>query len=201
MTTAKQIESIAIDRLIAHPANPNRMSDSVFNKLTNHIKRTGNYEPIIVRSGGGDSYQIINGHHRVMALRKLGRESADCIVWQVDDAQTLLLLGTLNRLCGNDELYKKSELIQKLSKSFSVKELTSQLPDGASAIERLKDLTKLPRPLTLAKPFLNGVVFFLDDEQKAVVDEAVKKAEPANAKLTGAQKRAAAIVKIAKAFQ
>jgi ParB family chromosome partitioning protein len=174
MATAKRIESIGIDKLIAHPANPNRMSDASFRKLASHIERTGNYEPVIVRPHPKQNgcYEIINGHHRARALKKLGCKTCDCIEWQVDDAETLILLATLNRLAGADVLEKKSELIKSLSDRFSTKELAKHLPDTKSAIERLSRLA---------------------------VDKAISSVAPEGAE-TAAQRRARAITKIAEVY-
>ncbi len=183
MATAKRIESIGIDKLIAHPANPNRMSDASFRKLGGHIERTGNYEPVIVRPHPKQNgcYEIINGHHRVGVLKKLGCKTCDCIIWQVDDAEALILLATLNRLAGADVLEKKSELIKSLSDRFSTKELAKHLPDTKSAIERLSRLAAgmhkpMKRPAYAQQVFLNPLVFFLTDKQKQMVDAALSKA-------------------------
>ena len=203
MQQTKRIESIGISKLIAHPANPNRMSNGTFSKLEAHIERTGNYEPVIVRPHQQRSgcYEIINGHHRVAALKKLGTKKCDCVVWQVDDAETLVLLGTLNRLSGHDVLEKKANLIKSLSERFSTKDLAKRLPDTRKAIERLKNLYKPPRPATSGhKAFLNPLVFFLTDEQKQTVTEAIAAATGAGAKCTAAQKKAKAIVRIARTF-
>jgi ParB family chromosome partitioning protein len=215
----RQIESIGIDKLVAHPANPNRMSGAAFKKLVGHIERTGNYEPVIVRPHPkrAGCFEIINGYHRVEALKQSGRKRCDCVVWQVDDTEALLLLATLNRLCGSDELDKKSELIKSLSKRFSTEELVGKLAESRKSIERLKELSR-PVPLLnlrqfakhrkvslagghlTAKVFLNPLMFFLTDEQKKIVDEALAKAAGPNQPGTGAQKRAGAIVKIAETF-
>ena len=195
----KQIESIAIDRLAAHPANPNRMNKSSFKKLCGHIAETGNYEPVIVRpkrnKPGG--FEILNGHHRIMALKKLGHENADCVVWDVDDERALILLATLNRLSGSDELGKKSELIKQLTRSFNSRELAKLLPETKKSIERLKDLDMAAKKATAGqKAFLNPLVFFLTDSQKQIVDEAIASAIDPGQTGTTAQKRAWAIVKI-----
>lgn len=203
MSQTKRIESIGIDKLIAHPANPNRMSNSTFKKLASHIGRTGNYEPVIVRPQPKKNgcYEIINGHHRVKALKKLGRETCDCIVWQVDDSEALMLLATLNHLCGHDLLEKKAELIKALSERFSMKDLAKQLPDTKGAIERLKDLHKplVPRA-NEHKAFLNPLVFFLTDVEKQTVDKAIAQASADARQGTAAKTRAKAIVRIAQTF-
>ena len=128
---SQKIQTIPIDKLIAHPDNPNRMSDKTFAKLVRNIERTGRYEPIIVRirdrnrdtsplvthqssiaqrkskdDANTTQYEIINGHHRVKALRQLGIKTADIVIWDVNDEETDILLTTLNRLSGSDELDK-----------------------------------------------------------------------------------------------
>ncbi len=203
MGQIRQIEAITMDRLIENPQNPNRMSDGTFRKLLGHIKRTGNYEPIIVRKHPGRQgcFEIINGHHRFRVLKELGLSQADCIVWQVDDIETMLLLTTLNRLCGHDILEKKSELVRKLSVRFSTKTLARMLPDSSRSIERLKDLCK---PAILSKlerkAFLNPLVFFLTDKQKVIIDRAIDHASKSASAGTAAQKKAEAMVNIARAY-
>jgi ParB-like chromosome segregation protein Spo0J len=203
MMKQKQIITIALNKLIAHPGNCNRMNDSTFGKLFRHIERTGNYEPIIVRPHPKrkGSFEILNGHHRLRVLEKLGAACAECIVWKVDDAEALVLLATLNRLAGSDDVYKKSRLVAGLSRHFSSKDLVRMLAESRKSIERLK---KLKRPIAAqklaAKSFLNPMMFFLTDEQKIVVEKAIGQAVAGGIKGTAAQKRAAGLVKIAKAF-
>jgi hypothetical protein len=146
-------------------------------------------------------FEIINGYHRVEALKKLGRQTCDCVVWQVDDTEALLLVATLNRLGGRDDLDKKSGLIKSLSERFSTKELAESLGETKGAIERLKDLHRpLQRRATGKKVFLNPLMFFISDEQKKTVDEALAKVVGPNQAGTAAQKRAGAIMKIAEAY-
>ncbi len=199
MKTQSKIESIRLDKLIAHPANPNRMAGSVFKKLASHIGRSGNYEPIVVRRHPSKDgcFEIINGHHRKKALEELGTETADCLIWDVTDDQALILLSTLNRLSGNDDLHKKSELIKQLSRRLNIKELSRMLPDSRKSIEHLKNLGHAGRKITiLNKCMLNAVVFFLTDEQKQIVNTSLSEAMDPGIKGTGAQKRAWAIVGI-----
>jgi hypothetical protein len=199
MEQSKKLLSIGVDKLIAHPGNPNRMSEAMFKKLLGHIRRTGNYEPIIVRRHPSQEgcFEIINGHHRKKALEEMGNDRADCIVWEVDDEEAMILLATLNRLAGGDDIHRKSELIRKLSVKFSSKYLSKLLPDSRKSIEHLNELFEKQKTLRLEdKPMLNATVFFLTDEQKQIVDAAIKEAVDPGAKGTRPQKRAWAIVEI-----
>ena len=195
----QQIEQIEISKLIAHPDNPNSMDSECFDKLVEHIKRSGNYEPVIVRvhpDRNGD-YQIINGHHRTKALGQLGHTNANCIVWDVDDDQGRVLLATLNRLNGTDSIVKRSKLVERLSRKIDMKALAAMLPENLKELQRLKAIAgKTPMPLVRHTAMLNCMVFFLDDQQNRIVEDALKEAIDPGMKGTRAQKKAWAIVEI-----
>lgn len=195
------VQSIAIDKLIAHPDNPNRMSDATFRKLVRNIERTGRYEPIVVRPHPvrGGHFQIINGHHRSRALAKLGYKAADCVVWDIDDEQADILLVTLNRLCGSDELGKKLELLKRLNKRVESKELAKLLPQTAKQIERLTNL-KIPSRPAEARGFSNPMIFFVNDAQQGTIEKALSLAERTQNEKTRAAKRAASLAQIAGEF-
>ena len=91
---------ISIALLHPHPENANSMPPKLLDKLARHIERSGDYPAIIVRAHPAiaDAYEILDGHHRVQALRQLGAAEARCDVWQADDERARLLLLTLNRL-------------------------------------------------------------------------------------------------------
>ena len=201
MREEKEIISIEFDRLVGHPANPNRMSTETLAKLKSHIGRTGNYEPIIVRRHPKRSgfFEILNGHHRITVLKALGYESADCVVWRVDDDEALVLLATLNRLCGSDDVHNKLALFKNLSRKFSTKELSKMLIDGRKVIERLTNLKTESRPV-FSRAFLNPATFFLTDAQKRILDEALIAAMKVDKGKTKAQRRAQAIAEIARSF-
>jgi ParB-like chromosome segregation protein Spo0J len=194
----KQIRSIALNKLIAHPDNPNKMSKDKFTKLLRNIKRTGYYEPLIIRpcpkkncnscenrnpdDGRIKCFQIINGHHRWLALKELGYKTADAVVWDIDDKETDLMLATLNRLTGSDILDKKLALLKRLNHtSFGGRttELAKFLPQTANQIKRLakfniSDCRKVIENRT-SQP-LNPLVFFLNEKQQTIVKQALSAA-------------------------
>ncbi len=174
-----QIQSIPLDKLAPHPANPNRMSKANFAKLVRNIERTGRYEPLIVRPVSGiehpDCFQIINGHHRWLALKKLGRKEADAIVWDIDDEQADILLATLNRLCGQDVLEKKLALLKRLNERMQTSELAKLLPQTKAQLEKLikLDSQQVSSIEYRALSFSNPLVFFVSDEQQQVIEAAL----------------------------
>jgi ParB/RepB/Spo0J family partition protein len=197
------IQSIALDKLDAHPDNPNQQSKVNFSKLVRNIERTGRYEPLIVRPcpDKADCFQIINGYHRYRALTKLGYKSADCIVWDIDDNEADILLATLNRLGGSDELGKKLKLLKRLNKRIESAELAKLLPQTAKQIERLTNLKMPSAPAKItAKCFANPLVFFVNDTQQKQIENAISLVDGPEAEMTKAAKRAAALAHIAGYF-
>ena len=197
------IQSIALDKLEFHPHNPNVQSRVNFAKLVRNIERTGRYEPLIVRPcpGRRGSFQIINGHHRCKALAELGYKTADCIVWDVDDEQTDVLLATLNRLGGSDRLGKKLKLLKRLNRKMAAPDLAKLVPQTAKQIERLVNLKMPAAPSKInARCFANPLVFFVKDSQHQQIERALLLVEEPKAQMTKAAKRAAALTHIADYF-
>jgi len=197
--TQNRVSSIPIDKLTAHPGNPNRMSKRNFVRLVRNIERTGRYELLVVRRQG-DGFQIINGHYRCRALKQLGYETADAVVWDVDDAEADILLSTLNRLGGSDVLEKKLALLERLNRNMEAREMAKLLPFTRSQIERLKNLKVPSAPAKIsAKSFAVPMVFFLSAEQQQIVAEAMASTPKSNDK-TKAARNAAALTEMAQCF-
>lgn len=163
---------LPIDQLLPHPSNSNVMPRALFDKLAEEIARTGRYPPVIVRPVGAD-YQILDGHHRVEALRRLGYAPAHCVVWAVDDEQALLLLATLNRLSGDDDPKKRAALVAELRRSMDIAELARRLPEDAERVRKLLSLhaapptPKAPRPMEQMPVCLH---FFVMPAQRRAVE-------------------------------
>lgn len=173
--TKSQIQRIELTKLIAHPDNPNRMSKDNFNKLVRNIEQTNCYEPLIVRPhpDNDNCFQLINGHHRKKALEKLEIKIADCIVWDIDDQQTDVLLMTLNRLGGSDMLGKKIAILKRLNAQIKTKSLAKLLPQSRKQIEQLSCLKLPEKPLKQTELPATPLIFFVTDRQKQSVEKAM----------------------------
>ena len=144
--TQQRILSLPLHKLYRHPDNANRMSKAKFNRLMGHLSTTGQYEPLVVRRHPAkeNAWQVLNGHHRLRALRQLKHTRADCVVFAADDAQARLYLLNLNRLVGRDNVYKKAKLIEQLCRAYTPAgsgETSGRFQDGHRKTQR-----------TLAKP-------------------------------------------------
>ena len=130
------------------------------------------------RQNGENSarYQILNGHHRARVLRELGHTRARCDVWDVDDDEARMLLATLNRLEGRDDPKARARLVAHLATGRSAEDLARLLPEPPDAVERLLRLAEPPpepAPPDSLAPLPQALIFFLSEEQEAVVREAL----------------------------
>lgn len=171
---------IELSRLHAHPKNSNVMPEPLLAKLVEHLRTTDRYPPLIVRTFGQD-YQILDGHHRAEALRRLDATTAHCVVWDVDDDEALLLLATLNRLQGSDDPRKRGELVRMLSKDRSLGALQNLLPERREQLQKLMDVAaKLPSPRVPRslqdQPV--SVQFFLLPDERARVEAKLREVGP-----------------------
>jgi hypothetical protein len=194
--------SMPIDKLSPHPDHPNHTSKANLAKLMRNIERTGLYEPLIVRPDPNQAgcYQIIHGHHRCEALRRLGQETASVLVWDIDDRETDILLVTLNRLVGRDKLDRKLTVLRRLGEQASAQNLARLLPYTSTQFQRLTALVPLRAPRKAkADMGMIPLVFFVSPDQQQTIEEALSRIE--TAKPTGrAAQRAAALTQIAQRF-
>jgi hypothetical protein len=140
-------------------------------------------------------------------LRALGHENADVIILDVSDRDTDILLATLNRLGGSDMLEKKLTLLKRLNQSAfkgRTSELAKLLPQTAGQIRRLTQFTvsDCKKAVENHKALtLNPKVFFLTDEQQAIIEEALSAASgKVERKKSRAEKNAASLTHIAQTY-
>jgi len=173
--------NIDIQRIDPHPHNANVMSADAMKKLARHIQRTRRYEALVVRPRGGTDdeprYQVLNGHHRLEVLRRLGHQRVRCEVWDVDDREALLLLATLNRLEGRDDPSRRAALLARLAgqdnSAADLAKLARLLPENRAALERAIALAREPLPVPVApgdapRVFAPMTFFLTDDENRTV---------------------------------
>ncbi len=202
--TKNQVSSIPIEKLVAHPDSPNRMSNKNFAKLVRNIERTGRYEPLIVRPcpGRENLFQIINGHYRCRALRQLGYETAEAMVWDIDDHDADILLASINRLGGRDVLDKKLALLCRLNERMQDRDLAKLLPLSRPQIQKLTKISSDGLSgIKLAKSdFATPLVFFVSRRQQKIIEDAMSLARESGGAKTKAQKNAAALTHVVEQF-
>ena len=177
---------IPLDNLVPHPLNANVMSNDLREKLRAHIKRTGRYPFLVVRTHPDEpqKFQVLDGHHRVSLLRQLGHTEARCDVWDVDDREAKLLLATLNRLEGQDIPIRRAQLLHDLLGEMSIDDLAGLLPETDTQIEDLHSLLEFPADEIAAlleeeaeeqeKVLPRVMSFVVSPEQEELIERAVE---------------------------
>ncbi len=198
---------ILLDRLVPHPLNANVMSPELKAKLAANIARSRRYPPLIVRRLADGTYQLLDGHQRADVLRELGEEGAWCVVWDVDDEDTLLLLTTLNRLEGQDIPGKRAALIAELEAHATLAELARLLPEDEAELQAALQLLDLDVDGLVAKLTQEAeraaaegpqlFAFAIEPADVPAVEEAIEKASDG---LTGPNRRGRALVLLARKY-
>ncbi len=179
-----QIQLLPLTHLLPHPQNANIMPPATLKKLRRHIQHTGRYEPLVVRPHPTtpDHFQLINGHHRKQILQSLGHTQAACIVWNLDDAEALLLLATVNRLAGEDSPTKRLQLLSQLSSQMesSAADLALLLPEEESTLTQLLHHDDI-QPIEQAPPISEmpeALTLFMTAAEKQTILTALKQTHP-----------------------
>ncbi|MGH7458565.1 MAG: ParB N-terminal domain-containing protein [Longimicrobiaceae bacterium] len=105
-----KIESAPIDSLRPDPDNPRLMSRHDGEALKRSLAEYGAVEPAVVNQDG----QIIGGHMRIAAARELGWTEFPVIRVDLAPARAKLLNLALNRISGEWDTDKLSELLYDL---------------------------------------------------------------------------------------
>jgi len=202
-----QMIRIPLDHLLPHPLNANVMPPELKEKLKLHIQSSGRYPPLIVRPLENGRFQLLDGHQRADALRELGEESAWCCVWDVSDEEALILLGTLNRLEGQDVPGRRAALIAELEAHHTLAELARLLPEDEAQLESTlrildMDVDGLLQRLTAEadRAAASGPQLFsfaVEPQDAPAVEEAIARAV---ANLSGTNRRGQALVLLAQKY-
>ncbi len=121
------------------PRNANQCSPEIEEKIRSNMAKSGFCPALMVRKSG-KYYTIIDGHHRLKVAKKLGWTELPCQIVEANEDEAGLLLLTLNRLRGEDNLQKRAVLIQDLLSTFDKTTLSQLIPESETDIDELLTL-------------------------------------------------------------
>ena len=109
-------------------------SEGYIEELAESIQREGQLKPIIVRAHPTkpNVYQVIDGEHRIRALRKLGREVVRAEVRRLSDEEAYLLAIRVNEMHG--------KRLEELEEGLHIKKMMDEF--GYTQIEVAEKLKK-----------------------------------------------------------
>ena len=94
-----------------NPRKDLKPGDIEYEKLLRSVEEFGYVEPIVWNEQTGN---IVGGHQRFKVLRQLGVEHIDCVVVNMDAVREKALNVALNKISGEFDLPKLSEVLQEL---------------------------------------------------------------------------------------
>ena len=111
------IQQKSISELNPAAYNPRKdlqPGDSEYEKLLRSVEEFGYVEPIIWNERTGN---IVGGHQRFKVMKQLGAEYIDCVVVDMDSEREKALNIALNKISGEFDLPKLTEILQELKLS------------------------------------------------------------------------------------
>ena len=134
-----QVIEVPIEQIVPDPTNPNAMTDEQMKALKKSMKKQ-NVQPLVIDQDNN----LIDGHHRLQALKELGFKTAPCVIKKVKDAiERKMWRQVFNKLRGEHDKTKDKLDIMAIFQNNQLDELTELL--GApkdtflSMIGQLKD--------------------------------------------------------------
>ncbi len=103
--------------------NPREITQFQIDELKKSIQQFGIVEPVVVNSFAGRENVVIGGHQRVKACEQLGMVEIPCFMISVDPTKEKLLNLALNRVQGNWDEVKLTELIFKIKNEERVENI------------------------------------------------------------------------------
>lgn len=136
-------KSISVELLYPNNWNPNRMSQTIYQKEVESIRRFGMIDPVLAREQGEGKYQIIDGEHRWRACKELGYKEVPCVVIDVDEPTAKRLTITMNELRGDADPILLSEMLADLKMEVDVADLLSTMPFSEEQFENILEVSKI----------------------------------------------------------
>lgn len=112
-------------------------------RLVASLAELGQQVPIVVVESGGNRFVVIDGHKRVRALRRLGRDTVRALAWQLEESEALVV----DRLMGTgppDSAMEQGWLLRELHGRFelSLDELARRFDRSRSWVSRRLGLVR-----------------------------------------------------------
>lgn len=119
---------LAIGKLVEAPWNYKRSDPEKAQKLIENIKRNGQIVNLNVRTLPKGKHEVIDGNHRLIALRKIEAKRAMCYDHgKISEAAAQRISAEINFSIFDDDPAKKAKLFEALSEQWSPEELAETL--------------------------------------------------------------------------
>ena len=146
---AHAVSRIPLEAILPNPRQPRRrLSEDSIRQLAESIRRHGQLSPLLVRPAEGGKYELIAGQRRLLALKALGRGSAEAIVLTTGDCDSALIALVENLQREQLHFLDEAEACRAILAAHPITQerLAASLSVSASALaNRLRLLKLSPR--------------------------------------------------------
>ncbi len=137
-----KLEFHQLDRRYEHLRSRDRQGQR---RLLASLAASGQQTPIVVVAleDQPQRYQVIDGYKRIAALEKLGRDTVDAIVWEMSEADALVLDRSM-RLSEKETALEQGWLLAELEQRFgySLEDLARRFDRSVSWVSRRLSLVE-----------------------------------------------------------
>lgn len=120
--------------------NYKETDEDMMAKLVKNLRTNDQVENLIVREVG-KRYEVINGNHRLEAMKQLGFTRAMCFnMGEISDAKARRIAIETNETKFAADGYKLASLLKELTDEFDITELCSTLPYTEGEVNNHLDL-------------------------------------------------------------
>jgi ParB family transcriptional regulator, chromosome partitioning protein len=170
---ALQLRQVALDLIEPSPRNPRRRLGAV-DELADSLQMHGLLQPIVLRPRSDERFEIVAGHRRFEAAKRLGWTAIPAVVrtTEPDEAYVLTLVENLQRndLSPKEESAALEVLVRE--RSWSTRQVAEAVKRSASYVSRR---LRVFEDASLAPLVLNGQLSVSAAEELLPLDEARKR--------------------------
>lgn len=142
-----KIKNILMSQIVIDEEQPRKNVDKArIGVLSSSILKQGLIYPIEVVKIGGNTYKIIDGERRYRAFQLLKRKKIQCIIKEKNEVpfDDILLRQSITDFHKEKlNIVEQSELVERLSKKYGVKQIIHLLGIGSTKYYILKKINKL----------------------------------------------------------
>ena len=132
-------KDISLDQLHNFKGHPFAVRyDDAMNHLLDSVRISGILEPLLVRPRANGGYEILSGHRRVEAARKLGLGQVPCMIRDMNDDEATLVM-TESNLTQREKLLPSEKAFAWKMRTKAARRMMLQ-KKGKSENERATDI-------------------------------------------------------------
>ena len=139
-----QVQLIPISELHPFPNHPFLVKDDAkMEETIESIRNKGVLVPILVRTRAGGGYELISGHRRTHACRKLGLKTIPALIREMDDDEATIVMVDANIQRETYAMKFAAMKHQGQGGGYTVAAMEKEGTDNARTIQRYISLSKL----------------------------------------------------------